>query len=77
MRLKSNIKLMIRIKAMNVYVHNWVEKFSEERSKVADDALPGAEVADQQSEDCSAAGFDALVKRWDKCINFGGAYVEK
>jgi hypothetical protein len=25
-------------------VQNWVEKFSQERSKIADDALPGAEV---------------------------------
>jgi hypothetical protein len=24
-----------------------------------------------------AAGFDALVKRWDKCISVGGRYVEK
>jgi hypothetical protein len=24
-----------------------------------------------------AAGFDVLVKRWDKCINVGGGYVEK
>jgi hypothetical protein len=24
-----------------------------------------------------AASFDALVKRWDKCINVGGGYVEK
>jgi hypothetical protein len=24
-----------------------------------------------------AAGFDALVKRWDKCISVGGGYVEK
>jgi hypothetical protein len=23
------------------------------------------------------AGFDALVKRWAKCINVGGGYVEK
>jgi hypothetical protein len=23
------------------------------------------------------AGFDALIKRWDKCINVGGGYVEK
>jgi hypothetical protein len=22
-------------------------------------------------------GFDALVKRWDKCINVGGGHVEK
>jgi hypothetical protein len=25
----------------------------------------------------SAAGFDTLVKRWDKDINVGGGYVEK
>jgi hypothetical protein len=30
----------------------------------------------QQSKDFFAAGFDALVKRWDRCINVG-AYVEK
>jgi hypothetical protein len=27
--------------------------------------------------DIYAAGFDALVKRWDKCIIVGGGYVEK
>jgi hypothetical protein len=27
-------------------VHKWTEKFSEGRSKVADDARPGAEVAE-------------------------------
>jgi hypothetical protein len=31
----------------------------------------------QQSKDFCTAGFDALVKRWDKCINVGGGYVEK
>jgi hypothetical protein len=31
----------------------------------------------KQSKDFYAAGFDALVKRWDKCINVGGGYVEK
>jgi hypothetical protein len=31
----------------------------------------------QQSKDFYAASFDALVKRWDKCINVGGEYVEK
>jgi hypothetical protein len=30
----------------------------------------------QQSKDFYAAGFDTLVKRWDKCISVGG-YVEK
>jgi hypothetical protein len=31
----------------------------------------------QQSKDFYAAGFDALLKRWDKCINVGGEYVKK
>jgi hypothetical protein len=31
----------------------------------------------QQSKDFCAAGFDALVKRWGKCIYVGGGYVEK
>jgi hypothetical protein len=31
----------------------------------------------QQSKDFHVVGFDALVKRWDKCINVGGGYVEK
>jgi hypothetical protein len=31
----------------------------------------------KQSRDFYAAGFDAQVKRWDKCINVGGRYVEK
>jgi hypothetical protein len=31
----------------------------------------------QQSKDFYALRFDALVKRWDKCINVGGGYVEK
>jgi hypothetical protein len=31
----------------------------------------------QQSKHFYAAGFDALVKRWDKCISVSGGYVEK
>jgi hypothetical protein len=31
----------------------------------------------QQSKDFYATGFDALVKRWDKCISVGEGYVEK
>jgi hypothetical protein len=31
----------------------------------------------KRSKDFYAAGFDALVKRWDKRINVGGGYVEK
>jgi hypothetical protein len=31
----------------------------------------------QQSKDFCAAGFDALVARWDKCSRVGGGHVEK
>jgi hypothetical protein len=31
----------------------------------------------QKSKDFYAAGIGTLVKRWDKCINVGGEYVEK
>jgi hypothetical protein len=31
----------------------------------------------RQSKEFYAADFDALVKRWDKCISVGGGYVEK
>jgi hypothetical protein len=24
-----------------------------------------------------AAGFDAMVKRWDKCVDVGGGYFQK
>jgi hypothetical protein len=58
--------------------HNCVENCSQGRSKVADDVRPGAEVAWGSSQkDFYAEGFDALVKRWDKCISVGGEYVEK
>jgi hypothetical protein len=29
----------------------------------------------QQSKDLCAAGFDVMVKRWDKCSNVDGGYV--
>jgi hypothetical protein len=31
----------------------------------------------QQSKDVHSVGIDALVKRWDKCINVDGRHVEK
>jgi hypothetical protein len=31
----------------------------------------------RQQSKTYAAGFDALVKRWDKCISIDGGYVEK
>jgi hypothetical protein len=39
-------------------IHNWVEKFSQGRSKVADDARLGAKVAEATVKNFSAAGFD-------------------
>jgi hypothetical protein len=30
-----------------------------------------------QSKDFYAAGFDELVKRWDKCIDVDGGHVER
>jgi hypothetical protein len=31
----------------------------------------------QQPKEFDAAGFQGLVKRWDKCLNVQGDYVEK
>jgi hypothetical protein len=31
----------------------------------------------QQPRDIYAAGFDALIKQWDRCISASGGYVEK
>ncbi|GBN59125.1 hypothetical protein AVEN_102028-1 [Araneus ventricosus] len=31
----------------------------------------------QQPKEFYAAGIGALIKRWDKCINIGGDYIEK
>jgi hypothetical protein len=36
----------------------------------------GAKWLRQQSKDVYDAGFDALVARWDKCIDVGGGYGE-
>jgi hypothetical protein len=52
-------------------VHNWVEKFSQGRSKITDDETEMRKWLKQRPKNFCAAGFDALVKRWDKCINAG------
>jgi hypothetical protein len=57
-------------------VHNWVQKFSQKLSNAVDDAQPSTAVARQQSKNFHAAGFDALVKRWDKRTSAGGGHVE-
>jgi hypothetical protein len=31
----------------------------------------------QQTKDYCAAGFDSPIKRWEKCMNVDGGYVEK
>jgi hypothetical protein len=57
-------------------VHSWVKK----RGKCFTVEQIETEMRKwlrQQSKDFNAAGFDALVKRWDKCIKVGGGYVEK
>jgi hypothetical protein len=58
-------------------VHNWVEKFSQGRSKVVDDETEVRKWLRQQSTDFYAVGFAALVKLLDKCVTVGGGYVEK
>jgi hypothetical protein len=58
-------------------VHNWAEEFSQGRSKVIDDETEVRKWLRQRSKDFYSARFEALVKRWDKCISAGGGYVEK
>jgi hypothetical protein len=56
-----------------------VQRFSLGAKSFADDEEVETEVRKwlrQQPKDFCAAGFGALVKRWDKCSNVG-AYVEK
>jgi hypothetical protein len=58
-----------------------VDKWGEKRGKgFADDEEFEMEMGKwlrHQSKDFYAAGFDELVKRWDKRINVCGGYVEK
>jgi len=65
-------------------IHNWVQKFSEGRTSIEDEHRAGRpvkiatpETFQQQSKEFYAAGFQGLVKRWDKCLNLYGDYVEK
>jgi hypothetical protein len=50
-----------------------VKRFSLAGKRFADDEVQPEvrKFLGQQSKDFYAAGFDALVKRWDKCINVG------
>ena len=58
-------------------VHNWVRKFSEGRTSIEDEHRVGRITFRQQQKEFFAAGFQGLVKRWDKCLNLYGDYVEK
>jgi hypothetical protein len=42
-----------------------------------EDETAGRNWLKQHLKDFYAAGFDALVKQWDKCISVRGGYVEK
>jgi hypothetical protein len=58
-------------------VHSWIKKFFQdvEKSQMVPDQV--RKCLKHRSKDLYAAGFDALVKRWDKCINVVVEYVEK
>jgi hypothetical protein len=58
-------------------VQNLVKIFSQANSKDTDDARPRAELTETIDQNFYVAGFDALVKRWDKSINIGRGYVNK
>jgi hypothetical protein len=55
-------------------VHKWAEKRGR---RFADDEEVETEAQwlRQQSKGFYVAGFDALVKRWDKCVSVGGGYI--
>jgi hypothetical protein len=72
---KNSMQKDIHKKMFSVYggkclsckaVHNWVEKFSQRRSKAADDETEVRKWLRRQSKDFYAVGFDALLNRWDR-----------
>ena len=58
-------------------VHTWVQKFSEGRTSTEDEHRVGRITFRQQPKEFYAAGFQGLVKGWDKGLNLYGDYVEK
>jgi hypothetical protein len=63
-----------RVKRFTAELRNSLKK---KRSKVADGETEVRKWLRQQSKYFYAAGFDALVKRLDKCIDVGRGYAEK
>ena len=57
--------------------HYFVQNFSERRTSIKDEHRVGQITFPQQPQEFQAAGFQGLVKRWDKCLNLCGDYVEK
>jgi len=58
-------------------VHNWVQKFSEGRTSIEDEHRAGRPVEIATPETLQRIEDSGLVKRWDKCLNLYGDYVEK
>ena len=58
-------------------VHNWVQKFSKGRTSIEDEHRVGRITFRHKPKEFFAAGFQGLVKWWDKCLNLYGDYVEK
>jgi hypothetical protein len=57
-----------------------VKRSQQDGKLLADDQEIEREVRKwlrQQPKHFSVAGFDTLIKRWDKCIKVSGEYVEK
>ena len=57
-------------------VHNWVQKFTEGRTSIEDEHRAGRPVEIATPETLYGV-FQGLVKRWEKCLNLYGDYVEK
>jgi hypothetical protein len=55
-------------------VYNWVGKRGK---SFVDDEVVETEVRKWLRKDFYAVGFNALVKRWNKCITVGEGSVEK
>jgi hypothetical protein len=49
-------------------VHNWVKKRDKRFADNDEFETEAQKRLRQQPKDFCAAGFDALVKRWDKCL---------
>jgi hypothetical protein len=58
-------------------VHDWGEKHGKRFADDEEVEMGAWKLLRRQTKDFCAAGFNGLVKRWDKCINVGGGYVEK